>query len=94
MSRLFSFAPTAAHLREVNMPLPSLNLELIHKYTDAALDLVKKANAIGASVELALQALHDRFFAKHEPDVMRAGDAYEQCPPELQAAIDEAVAGT
>jgi hypothetical protein len=73
------------------MPLPSM--ETLHKYADAVLDIVKKANAIGASVELALQALHDRFFEKHDPsDGFQSSGAYEQLPTELQREIDDKVA--
>lgn len=76
------------------MPLP--NLETLHKYTDAVLDLIQKANAIGASVELAVKALHDRFFQEHEPSegfASAVGEGpYSQCPPEIQAAVDAAVA--
>ena len=72
------------------MPLPSM--ETLHKWADATLAIVKKANAIGASVELALQALHDRFFETHEAEgTFSSSGAYEQCPEELQKAIDEQV---
>ena len=73
------------------MPIPTS--ELLHQWTDAVLAVVRKANELGVAVETAVQAFHDKYFEQHEPDVMRSTGAYSALPPEMQAAVDEQVAG-
>ena len=73
------------------MPLPSFEL---HKILDAAVQLAEKAAEMGVAAHLAIKAFHDRLYPEpHEGEGFKSSGAYEQLPPEMQAAVDEQVAG-